>query len=82
MAPGLSKPQQVILIVGPTGVGKSTLFNVLSGVLPSDVLAAKESSSFVSCTKDHQIKDFKLANGFLVRLVDTIGFSLTAFVHF
>ena len=65
-----------LLILGPTGVGKSSLGNVLAGCEPSD-----ENCFFPvcpgadSCTKETKIAEGKyLGVGANVTLVDTPGF--------
>ena len=68
-----------LLILGPTGVGKSSLGNVLAGCEPND-----ENCFFPvcpgghSCTKETKIaQGFYLGNGPNVTLIDTPGFGDT-----
>ncbi len=75
MPPLLSKPQRII-IVGLTGTGKTTLFNVLAKLKPGTTGAGVESSSMVAETKGHVIYKFKLDCGDEIIAVDTNGLGL------
>lgn len=58
----------VVAIVGPSNVGKSTLFNMLSGAERSIV------SHFPGTTRDYLETRVKLPSGAWIRLMDTAGF--------
>ncbi len=75
MPPVLSKPQR-FLIVGPTGAGKTTLFNVLAKLKPGSTNAGIESDAMVAQTKDHVVREIILDTGDVIIMVDTIGLGL------
>ncbi|KAG9118712.1 hypothetical protein FRC07_006644 [Ceratobasidium sp. 392] len=81
----VSQPHSLIILMGPTGAGKSTVRNVLLGSIyrihtsqfinrvAQSTLAV--STSLLSCTQQVAFVDFELEDGTLVKLVDTPGFN-------
>ena len=70
------KGKTTILVIGKTGVGKSTLCNVLTGNDPdSDVF--RVSGGALSCTQEVRLHEGNLlgANGQPITIIDTVGFN-------
>ena len=70
------KGKTTILVIGKTGVGKSTLCNVLTGNDPdSDVF--RVSGGALSCTQEVRLHEGNLlgTNGQPITIIDTVGFN-------
>ena len=69
-----------LLILGPTGVGKSSLGNVLAGCQPNDINCFfPVCPGLTSCTKETKIAEGNyLGVGEKVTLIDTRGFGDSA----
>ena len=66
-------PKKTMIVIGPTGVGKSTLCNIIAGKDPEDNSIFPISESGESCTnKTSSTKiEWRGTGGFPVTLIDT-----------
>ena len=70
-------PKKTMIVIGPTGVGKSTFCNVITGRDPTDnsVFPVSDSGESVTNKTSGEEIEWRGSGGFPVTLIDTPGLS-------